>query len=67
MLTQKEITILNALTNGSSNHEISRRCDISVNTVKYHLKKIYRKIGVRNRTEATLKSITMLNNKNLLL
>jgi DNA-binding NarL/FixJ family response regulator len=38
---------------GLSNREIGRELFLSDQTVKFHLNKIYRKLGVGNRTEAT--------------
>ena len=51
-LTHREMKILESLSAGASNSEISRTLDVSVNTVKYHLKHIYRKLNTRNRVEA---------------
>jgi DNA-binding CsgD family transcriptional regulator len=36
---------------GLPNHAIARRLEISENTVRYHLKRIYRKLGVHNRAQ----------------
>ena len=35
-----------------SNKEIAKRLTISANTVKFHLRTIYSRLGVRNRVEA---------------
>lgn len=43
--TKMEIDILNLLQQGKSKEEIADYFFISVNTVKYHLKKIYSKLG----------------------
>jgi LuxR family maltose regulon positive regulatory protein len=40
------------LSAGARNQEIAQRLTISVNTTKYHLENIYRKLGVQTRTEA---------------
>ncbi len=37
---------------GHSNEEISQELEISINTVKTHLKHIFRKLQVSNRTAA---------------
>jgi len=47
-----EEQILCLLQGGNSNQAISEATGISVNTVKYHLKKIYKKLHARNRIEA---------------
>lgn len=51
-LTLRERDVLKALANGWSNTQISARLGISENTVKYHLKLIYDKLGVGNRAMA---------------
>jgi ATP/maltotriose-dependent transcriptional regulator MalT len=42
---------------GLSDNQISTRFVISTETVKTHVKHIYRKLGVNNRTKAVVKSI----------
>lgn len=51
-LTRRESEVLDALAQGWSNTQISARLGISENTVKYHLKLIYGKLGVGNRATA---------------
>jgi len=51
-LTEKEKNILALLESGASNKEISRHANISLATAKWHLKNIYAKLNVANRTEA---------------
>ncbi len=51
-LTRREGEVLDALAQGWSNTQISARLGISENTVKYHLKLIYGKLGVGNRATA---------------
>jgi len=52
-LTGREVTILGALACGLSNDEIAKEFWVAPQTVKFHLTNIYRKLGVKNRTEAT--------------
>jgi len=52
-LTDREIEILTMLAQGMSNKIIGAHIFVSENTVKYHLRSIFSKLGVRNRTEAT--------------
>jgi DNA-binding NarL/FixJ family response regulator len=44
--------VLQYLAAGHSNDEIARRLFISPNTVKFHLRVIYERLGVHNRVEA---------------
>jgi DNA-binding NarL/FixJ family response regulator len=52
-LTERERSILEALAKGKSNDEIAKELWVTQQTVKFHLTNIYRKLGVKNRTEAT--------------
>jgi DNA-binding NarL/FixJ family response regulator len=51
-LTARERELLAALANGWTNLQIAARIGISSNTVKYHLKNLYDKLGVNNRAMA---------------
>lgn len=51
-LTERETAVLRHLPTLMSNHEIADRLHVSVNTVKTHLKSLYRKLGVTSRREA---------------
>jgi DNA-binding NarL/FixJ family response regulator len=52
-LTPRETEILTMAANGDTNGHIARDLWITEQTVKFHLSNAYRKLGVRNRTEAT--------------
>jgi DNA-binding NarL/FixJ family response regulator len=52
LLTLREREILRAVTEGKGNKEIADNLNISTETVKSHVKTIYRKLNVRNRVEA---------------
>jgi DNA-binding NarL/FixJ family response regulator len=52
-LTTREIEILQAVARGVSNQRIADEFWVTEQTVKYHLTNIYRKLNVKNRTEAT--------------
>lgn len=54
ILSCREKDILQNVALGASNQEIADNLEISVHTVKTHLYKIYRKIDVPNRLQATL-------------
>ena len=51
-LTVRELELLTVLSDGWTNLQIAARTGISENTVKYHLKNLYDKLGVRNRAMA---------------
>ncbi len=51
-LTEREGAILQALARGLSNDAIAKELWITKQTVKFHLRNVYRKLGVSNRTEA---------------
>ena len=61
-LTPKENEVLLLLRMGKTNSEIAETLEISMNTVKTHMKSLYKKLNARNRTEAVLKSIKMDKN-----
>lgn len=52
-LSPQERRVLRLLIAGHSNPEIARDLIVSVNTVKAHIKNIYRKLDVKNRLEAS--------------
>jgi DNA-binding NarL/FixJ family response regulator len=54
-LSQREQSILNLLAQGQSNKEIAEHLKLSVETVCWNLKRIYRKLHVQSRTQAMLK------------
>ena len=51
-LTEREIAILQALARGLSNEQIAKEMWVARQTVKFHLTNVYRKLGVKSRTEA---------------
>ena len=51
-LSEREGVVLEAVARGLSNREIGRQLWISEQTVKFHLRNIYRKLGISSRTEA---------------
>src|SRR5581483_10765107 len=51
-LTERERSVLEAMSSGSTNPEIAQALHLSKHTVKEHTSSVYRKLGVRNRTEA---------------
>lgn len=51
-LSSRELEVLELIVKGLSNKEISTRLNITEFTVKYHVKSILSKLGVRDRTQA---------------
>lgn len=51
-LSDRELTVLQELSHGRSTREIAEALFLSEETVKSHLKQIFRKLKVRDRTEA---------------
>jgi DNA-binding NarL/FixJ family response regulator len=50
-LSEREIEILRLLILGQNREQISKNIFLSVNTVKYHIKNLYKKIGVSTHVE----------------
>ena len=51
-LSERELEVLRLLAQGRRNGEIARDLVVSENTVKAHVKHIYRKLGVADRVQA---------------
>ncbi len=51
-LTERERAVLELMASGATNPEIGESLHLSRHTVKEHSSAVYRKLGVRNRTEA---------------
>ena len=54
-LTDREVEVLQHLPTMMSNLDIAQALHLSVNTVKTHLKSVYRKVGVGGRRDAVLR------------
>ena len=52
-LTGRELEVLRLVAAGAPNSRIAAQLWITEQTVKFHLSKVYRKLGVSNRTEAS--------------
>jgi DNA-binding NarL/FixJ family response regulator len=53
-LSGREVEVIGLVAQGLTNKEIALRLDISPRTVKYHLDKIFSKLGVNTRAEAAV-------------
>ncbi|WP_438956456.1 response regulator transcription factor [Cognatiyoonia sp.] len=51
-LSRKERAMLEALSKGLTNRELSKELEVTINTVKFHLSNLYEKLGVKNRAQA---------------
>ncbi|MBC2642152.1 response regulator transcription factor [Rhodococcus wratislaviensis] len=60
-LTRREREVFQLLAAGKSNTEIADELVISVFTVKSHVKKILRKLGAMNRSEAIYRYLEMID------
>jgi two-component system, NarL family, response regulator LiaR len=54
VLTEREREVLALIAKGASNREIARELYLSVDTVKTHVRTLFRKLEVPNRTRAAL-------------
>src|SRR5207247_2418508 len=55
-LTPREREVWSLVAAGLTNPQIAERLGLSDNTVKFHVQHLFSKLGVKNRTEAALKS-----------
>lgn len=55
-ISDRELEVLELLAAGQSNKEIANQLNVSPNTVKTHVAKLFEKLEVRRRTEAILRA-----------
>jgi len=60
ILSDREIQILNLVSNGEPNHSIADTLEIKDTTVQNHLSHIYKKINVQNRCQAAIWGLSNL-------
>lgn len=63
--SEREKEVIGLLLQGKSNKQIALALGISVSTVEYHLKNIYKKLEVNSRTEAVLRLGKSIGNETL--
>jgi LuxR family maltose regulon positive regulatory protein len=54
--SERERQVIRLLATYLSQQEIADELYVSVNTIRFHTKNIYRKLGVHNRSEAVAKA-----------
>jgi DNA-binding NarL/FixJ family response regulator len=58
-LSPREREVLERAAFGRSNNQIAAELGVTINTVKFHLASIFRKLGVENRTAAATAFVRM--------
>jgi DNA-binding NarL/FixJ family response regulator len=58
LLTERELEILKELIKGKTYYSIAMTLNISKDTVRFHIKRIYKKLHVHSQAEAVAKAIT---------
>ena len=51
-LTRRELEVLSDLASGRTNKQIARDLGLSLNTVKFHVRNLFQKLGVNSRGQA---------------
>jgi DNA-binding NarL/FixJ family response regulator len=59
LLTERERQVLELLSLGLTNREIAARLHLGPDSIKKHARSVYRKLGVRNRTEAVHQALAL--------
>ena len=55
-ISERELEVLRLLADGRSNKEIASNLEVSPNTVKTHVARLFEKLEVRRRTQAILRA-----------
>ena len=63
LLTRREVEVLRLLGDGLTNAEIARRLFLSPKTVEHHVARIYRKLDVHSRAEASAYAVRHLGDE----
>jgi DNA-binding NarL/FixJ family response regulator len=54
-LSPRQRQVADLLATGMSNKQIARRIGLAEGTVKFHVMRVFERVGANNRTEAALK------------
>jgi len=57
LLTRREREVLNGLAGGGTYQSLARDCNISTDTVRFHIRNIYRKLHAHSQSEAVAKAL----------
>ena len=58
-LTEQELNILALIVGGKTNQQIADELVVTLGTVKWHVHNILQKLGVNNRTQATIRALEL--------
>ena len=58
-LTEREKTVLRSASHGLSNQATAQAMNVSLSTVKYHLRSVFRKLAVQDRTTACVRALDL--------
>ena len=58
-LTPREIDVLQLIASGCTYKQIAEQLGVSQNTVGYHIKNMYRKLGACSGAAAVMRAVTM--------
>ena len=58
-LTERELEVMDQVVRGLNDREIGEAIHLATDTVKYHLKQIYAKLNIHNRTRAAIALVLM--------
>ena len=56
-LTNREKEVLSHIAKGEDNREIAESMNVSIHTAKIHIRNIFQKLDVKDRTEAVIKAV----------
>ncbi|MBK8506699.1 MAG: response regulator transcription factor [Saprospiraceae bacterium] len=59
LLTDREQHVMDLIIEGKSNIEVADKLQVSVNTIKTHLRHVFRKLKVENRTQASVRYLRL--------
>jgi DNA-binding NarL/FixJ family response regulator len=57
-LTVRELEVLQLIVDGHSNNEIAQKLYVTMGTVKIHVRNIFKKLSVEDRTQAAIRALT---------